>query len=173
MIAREWQRVDPRYLDEEEQRFWATIAGRQVRFEERVDFAKKLTEGTTRGALEQFLFTCAAENPNRRLRMTALADRVAMGVDRASFDDLVTLVTQAPTWEKDRAQGVRILLRGLAEGKADAPGADPLALDVAPGPRDAEDPGPPRERRVSGGEAAARRACQLARPPPRGERGRS
>jgi ribonuclease E len=121
VIAREWQRIDPRYLDEEEQRFWATIAGRQVRFEERVDFAKKLTEGTTRGALEQFLFTCAAENPNRRLRMTALADRVSMGVERASFDDLVTLVTQAPTWEKDRAQGVRILLRGLAEGKADAP----------------------------------------------------
>jgi ribonuclease E len=121
VIAREWQRIDPRYLDEEEQRFWATIAGRQVRFEERVDFAKKLTEGTTRGALEQFLFTCAAENPNRRLRMTALADRVAMVVDRASFDDLVTLVTQAPTWEKDRAQGVRVLLRGLAEGKADAP----------------------------------------------------
>jgi ribonuclease E len=121
VIAREWQRIDPRYLDEEEQRFWATIAGRQVRFEERVDFAKKLTEGTTRGALEQFLFTCAAENPNRRLRMTALADRVAMVVDRASFDDLVTLVTQAPTWEKDRAQGIRILLRGLAEGKADAP----------------------------------------------------
>jgi ribonuclease E len=122
VIAREWQRVDPRYLDEEEQRFWATIAGRQVRFEERVDFAKKLTEaGTTRAALEQFLFTCAAENPNRRLRMTALADRIAMGVDRASFDDLVTLVTQAPTWEKDRAQGVRTILRGLAEGKADAP----------------------------------------------------
>ena len=122
VIAREWQRVDPRYLDEEEQRFWATIAGRQVRFEERVEFAKKLAEGhTTRGALEQFLFTCAAENPNRRLRMTALADRVGMGVDRASFDDLVTLVTQAPTWEKDRAQGVRILLRGLAEGKVDAP----------------------------------------------------
>jgi ribonuclease E len=122
VIAREWQRIDPRYLDEEEQRFWATIAGRQVRFEERVDFAKKLTEaGTTRAALEQFLFTCAAENPNRRLRMTALADRISMGVDRASFDDLVTLVTQAPTWEKDRAQGVRIILRGLAEGKADAP----------------------------------------------------
>jgi ribonuclease E len=122
VIAREWQRVDPRYLDEEEQRFWATIAGRQVRFEERVEFAKKLAEGhTTREALEQFLFTCAAENPNRRLRMTALADRVGMGVDRASFDDLVTLVTQAPTWEKDRAQGVRILLRGLADGKVDAP----------------------------------------------------
>jgi ribonuclease E len=122
VIAREWQRVDPKYLDEDEQRFWATIAGRQVRFEERVEFAKKLTDGrASRGCLEQFLFTCAAENPNRRLRMTALADRIAMGVDRASFDDLVTLVTQAPTWEKDRAQGVRIILRGLAEGKADAP----------------------------------------------------
>jgi hypothetical protein len=122
VIAREWQRVDPRYLDEDEQRFWAQIAGRQVRFEERVDFVKKLTDGhASRGCLEQFLFTCAAENPNRRLRMTALADRVSMGVDRASFDDLVTLVTQAPTWEKDRAQGVRILLRGLADGKADAP----------------------------------------------------
>jgi ribonuclease E len=122
VIAREWQRVDPRYLDDDEQRFWAQIAGRQVRFEERVDFVKKLTEGsTTRGALEQFLFTCAAENPNRRLRMTALADRVSMGVDRAGFDDLVTLVTQAPTWEKDRASGVRVLLRGLADGKADAP----------------------------------------------------
>jgi hypothetical protein len=44
-----------------------------------------------------------------------------MGVDRASFDDLVTLVTQAPTWEKDRAQGIRVLLRGVAEAKADAP----------------------------------------------------
>ncbi len=45
VIAREWQRVDPRYLDEDEQRFWAQIAGRQVRFEERVDFVKKLTDG--------------------------------------------------------------------------------------------------------------------------------
>jgi hypothetical protein len=53
--------------------------------------------------------------------MTALADRVSMTVERADFDDLVTLVTQAPTWEKDRVQGVRILLRALADGKADAP----------------------------------------------------
>jgi hypothetical protein len=122
VIAREWQRVDPRFLDEDEQRYWATIAGRQVRFDERVEFAKKFTEGkASKAALEQFLFTCAAENPNRRLRMTALADRVSMQVDRASFDDLVTLVTQAPTWEKDRVQGVRVLLRALGEGNVDAP----------------------------------------------------
>src|SRR5207253_4861106 len=36
-------------------------------------------------------------------------------------DDLVTLVTQAPPWEKDRAAGVRILLRAIGEGKANAP----------------------------------------------------
>ena len=44
-----------------------------------------------------------------------------MRVERADFDDLVTLVAQAPPWEKDRAAGVRILLRAIAEGKPDAP----------------------------------------------------
>jgi ribonuclease E len=122
VITREWQRVDPRYLDEDEQLFWATIAGRNVRFDERVEFVKKFTEGgATKAALEQFLMACAAENPNRRLRLTALADRVSMTVDRASFDDLVTLVTQAPTWEKDRVHGVRTLLRALGDSKVDAP----------------------------------------------------
>jgi hypothetical protein len=53
--------------------------------------------------------------------MTALADRVATPVERADFDDLVTLVTQAPPWEKDRAAGVRILLRAVGDGKAVAP----------------------------------------------------
>jgi ribonuclease E len=122
VITREWQRIDPRYLDDDEQAYWAALAGRQIRFDERAEFVKKLTDGrTSRACLEQFLFSCAAENPNRRLRMTALADRVSMIVDRANFDDLVTLVTQAPTWEKDRLSGVRILLRAMGEGKADAP----------------------------------------------------
>jgi hypothetical protein len=44
-----------------------------------------------------------------------------MTVDRASFDDLVTLVTQAPPWEKDRVQGVRTLLRAIGESRPDAP----------------------------------------------------
>ncbi len=122
VIQREWQRIDPKYLDDDEQRFWATIAGRQIRFDQRAEFAKKFAEGRAgKGALEQFLATCAAENPNRRLRMTALMDRVATPVDRADFDDLVTLVTQAPPWEKDRAAGVRILLRAVGEGKPLAP----------------------------------------------------
>jgi superfamily II DNA or RNA helicase len=122
VIQREWQRVDPKYLDEDEQRFWATIAGRQMRFDERQAFVQKFTDSSaTKGALETFLSTCAAQNPNRRLRLIALADRVSMRVDRADFDDLVTLVTQAPPWEKDRAAGVRTLLRAIAEGKPDAP----------------------------------------------------
>jgi superfamily II DNA or RNA helicase len=122
VIQREWQRVDPRFLDDDEQRYWATIAGRQIRFDERASFVQKLTEGrASKGALEQFLATCAAENPNRRLRAMALQDRVSMRVDRADFDDLVTLVTQAPTWEKERLVGIRILLRAIADGKPDAP----------------------------------------------------
>ena len=122
VIQREWQRIDPRYLDEDEQRYWASIAGRQVRFEERADFVKKLSDGkASKACLEQFLATAAAENPNRRLRMMALSDRVSMTVERADFDDLVTLVIQGATWDKDRIQGARILLRAIGEGKADAP----------------------------------------------------
>ena len=122
VIQREWQRIDPKFLDEEEQRYWATIAGRQIRFDQRAEFAKKFTEAhASKPALETFLSVCAAENPNRRLRMTALQDRVSMTVERADFDDLVTLVSQAPPWDKDRAAGVRILLRAIGEGKANAP----------------------------------------------------
>jgi superfamily II DNA or RNA helicase len=120
VIGREWQRVDPSRLAADEQELWARIAGRQLRFDERQQFAEKLAR-VSRECRELFLMSCAAENPNRRLRLAALGDRVATPVDRASFDDLVTIVTSAPTWEKDRIQGVRILLRAIAEGKAEAP----------------------------------------------------
>ena len=46
---------------------------------------------------------------------------MATPVERADFDDLVTLVTQAPTWEKDRSAGIRVLLRAIGEGKPAAP----------------------------------------------------
>ncbi|MFL5915110.1 MAG: DEAD/DEAH box helicase [Gaiellaceae bacterium] len=122
VIQREWQRIDPKYLDEDEQRAWAMIAGRQIRFDERASFVQKLTDrSASKAALEQFLTTAAAENPNRRLRMMALQDRVSMRVERADFDDLVTLVTQAPTWEKERLAGIRILLRAIGAEKPDAP----------------------------------------------------
>jgi superfamily II DNA or RNA helicase len=120
VISREWERVNPARLADDEQLLWARIAGRQLRFDERQQFAEKLTK-TNREARETFLMSCAAENPNRRLRLSALGDRVAVTVDRASFDDLVTMVGSAPTWEKDRIQGVRVLLRAIGEGKVAAP----------------------------------------------------
>ncbi|MGH3027333.1 MAG: DEAD/DEAH box helicase [Gaiellaceae bacterium] len=120
VITREWERVDPGRLADDEQMLWARIAGRQVRFEERQTFAEKLARAS-RECREAFLMSCAAENPNRRLRLSALGDRVAVMVDRADFDDLVTMVTSAPTWDKDRVQGVRVLLRAIGEGKVDAP----------------------------------------------------
>jgi superfamily II DNA or RNA helicase len=122
VISREWQRIDPKYLDQDEQEFWGEIAGRQLRFDERATFVEKLTaRGASKRAMETFLSTCAAQNPNRRLRLIALADRVSMKIERADFDDLVTLVTLAPPWEKDRAAGVRIMLRAIADSKPDAP----------------------------------------------------
>ena len=120
VIQREWERVDPGRLADDEQLLWARIAGRQLRFDERQQFAEKLAKAT-RLCREAFLMSCAAENPNRRLRLSALGDRVAITVDRASFDDLVSMVTSAPTWEKDRVHGVRILLRSIGEGKVEAP----------------------------------------------------
>jgi superfamily II DNA or RNA helicase len=120
VITREWERIEPGRLAEDEQLLWARIAGRQVRFEERQTFAEKLARAS-KTCREAFLLSCAAENPNRRLRLSALGDRVAVTVDRADFDDLVTMVTSAPTWEKDRVQGVRILLRAIGEEKVEAP----------------------------------------------------
>src|SRR5262249_62148176 len=45
VIQREWQWIDPRYLDEGEQRYWASIAGRPGGFGERAGFVKKLSGG--------------------------------------------------------------------------------------------------------------------------------
>jgi superfamily II DNA or RNA helicase len=118
VIQREWQRIDPKFLDQEEQEIWGVVAGRNARFEERAELVRKFTEtGIAKTALETFLSTCAAENPNRRLRIMALADRVSMPIESADFDILVDLVSQAPTWDKDRAGGVRILLQAIAESK--------------------------------------------------------
>ena len=120
VITREWERVEPGLLGDDEQLLWARIAGRQIRFDERQQFAEKLAKAS-RETRNAFLMTCATENPNRRLRLSAVGDRVATPVDRESFDDLVTTVTSSPLWEKDRVQGIRVLLRAIGEGKVEAP----------------------------------------------------
>ena len=120
VIGREWQRTNPSKLSGDEQELWAQLAGRQVRIEERQSFAEKLAT-TSRECREMFLMACAAENPNRKLRLAALGDRVSTRVDRSDFDDLVTIVSSSPVWEKDRVQGVRVLLRAIGEGTVDVP----------------------------------------------------
>ncbi|MEZ5102571.1 MAG: DEAD/DEAH box helicase family protein [Thermoleophilia bacterium] len=120
VIAREWQRVNPAKLALDEQELWARIAGRQLRLDERQQFAEKLAK-TSRECREMFLMACAAENPNRRLRLAALGDRVGTTVHRSDFDDLVSIVSSSPVWEKDRLQGVRILLRAIGDSKIDVP----------------------------------------------------
>src|SRR5437763_15675019 len=42
VITREGPRIDPRYLDADEQRYWGSIAGPNVRFVARVEVAEKL-----------------------------------------------------------------------------------------------------------------------------------
>ena len=107
VIQREWQRVDPRFLDEDEQRYWATIAGRNVRFEERDEFVQKFTEGKR----EQGRARAVPVHLRRREPEPPPADdgarrpRLDDASTAPSFDDLVTLVTQAPTWDKDRLPG--------------------------------------------------------------------
>ena len=123
VIQREWQRIDPRFLDDDEQRFWATIAGRQIRFDERVEFVKKFTEGkASKGALEQFLATCAAENPNRRLRADrARRPRLDDGRARATSTTSSRSSRRRRPGRRTASQGVRILLRAIGDSKADAP----------------------------------------------------
>ena len=96
-----------------------------------------------------------------------------MKVERADFDDLVTLVTQAPTWEKltgCRASG-SCCARSAREGGCARP--DPRALDVEARARDAQGAGPAGERRVPGGKRLLGAARELARAPARGERGQA
>ena len=171
VIQREWQRVDPKFLDDDEQRFWATIAGRQIRFDQRAEFARKFTEGRAgKGALETFLAVCAAENPNRRLRMTALADRVATtGRARRLRRSRHARHAGAAVGEGPRRRRPDPAARDR-RGQGERARPDSRPLDVAAralGPQDARPQGEPG---VPRGEAAARRGRQLARPPARGER---
>ncbi len=67
VIQREWQRIDPRFLDDDEQRYWATIAGRQIRFDERANFVQKLTDRSATGASGRWrcrtAYRCASSVP--------------------------------------------------------------------------------------------------------------
>ncbi len=128
--ARSGSGSTPKYLDEDEQRYWATFAGGTCASRTTPSSSRSSRErGASKGALAQFLATCAAENPNRRLRMIALSDHVSTPVDGADFDDLVTLVTRRRRGKRTGCRDRQFLLRAIADGHTDAP-ADPRAVDL-------------------------------------------
>ena len=91
VIQREWQRIDPKYLDEDEQRYWATIAGRNMRFEDRTELVRKFTErGASKTALAQFLSTLRGREPE-----PAAADDRALGPRRRRRSSARTSTTSS------------------------------------------------------------------------------
>ena len=70
---------------------------------------------------ELFLFTCAAENKHRKLRLAALGDLSSQRPSQTTFAMACRLVEAAPTWQQDRGQGARVLLLAMGDGKIDAP----------------------------------------------------
>ena len=163
----------PRYLDEDEQRYWASIAGRQVRFEERSEFVEKLTDGkASKVCLEQFLTTAAAENPNRRLRMMALADRVSMTVSGP------TSTISSPSSLRPhpgRRTGCRDRASCPGRSAKEKPMRRNRSWPAGPG----SSPGRRGRRRTARSARSSRRRSDCSAPwrsfawsPPRGERGK-
>ena len=122
VIGREWQRVDPRYLDEDEQKYWATIAGppgplrgphrlRQEAHRGRRDegLPRAVPLHVRRGEPEP----AAAHDRARRPRLDGHRPR---GLRRPGHDrDPGADLGEGPL------PGIRTLLRALGDGKVDAP----------------------------------------------------
>ena len=172
VIQREWQRIDPKFLDEDEQRFWGEIAGRQMRFDERAAFVEKLTErGASKGALETVPLDLRRAEPEP----AAAADRAR----RPRLDAGRARRLRRPRHARHAGAAVGEGPRGRRADpaardrrrEARRARSDPRALDVEARARGAQAARPQGVAGVPGREAAARRARELARPPARGERG--
>jgi hypothetical protein len=120
VIANQWKLVDASKLALDEQRAWAVVAARSVTPADVHQLAERiaLLEPEAR---ELFLFTCAAENKHRRLRLTALGDLAAQRPSQTTFAMACRLVEAAPPWQQDRGQGGRVLLLAMGDGKIEAP----------------------------------------------------
>ena len=144
VIQREWQRIDPKYLDDDEQRFWATIAGRQIRFDQRAEFAKKFAEGRAEQGRARAVprhVRCGEPEP------PATHDRAHGSRRDAGRPGRL----RRPRHAGDAGAAVGEGPRGGRphpaprdrRGKAGRAGPDPRALDVAARPRNPQGAGPP------------------------------
>ena len=179
VIQREWQRIDPKYLDDDEQRFWATIAGRQIRFDQRAEFAQEVRRGSRR----QGRARAVPRDVRRREPESSPADDGAHG-SRRDADRPRRL--RRPRHARHAGAAVGEGPRGRRpdppprgrRGEAARARSDPRALDVAARPRDAQGAGsrasrpssprrsgcsaPPRTRAATGTRRTSNRLVQVA-----------
>ncbi len=120
VIAQQWKLVDASKLALDEQRAWAVVAARSVTQSDVATLAVRIA-ALQPEARELFLYTCAAENRHRRLRLTALGDLAAQRPSQTTFAMACRLVEAAPTWQQDRGQGARVLLLAMGDEKIEAP----------------------------------------------------
>jgi hypothetical protein len=120
VIAEQWRLVDASKLPLDEQRAWAVVAARSVTPADAQALAERIA-ALAPEARELFLFTCAAENKHRKLRLAALGDLASQRPSQTTFAMVCRLVEAAPTWAQDRGQGARVLLLAMGDGKIEAP----------------------------------------------------
>jgi hypothetical protein len=120
VIANQWRLVDATKLALDEQRAWSVVAARQLTPADVQLLAERAT-ALDPEARELFSYTCAAENRHRRLRLMALGDLAAQRPSQTTFAMACRLVEAAPPWHQDRAQGARVLLLAMGDGKIEAP----------------------------------------------------
>ena len=120
VIANQWRLVDASKLPIDEQRAWAVVAARAVTPADVQQLAERIA-ALQPESRELFLFTCAAENKHRKLRLAALGDLSSQRPSQTTFAMACRLVEAAPTWQQDRGQGARVLLLAMGDGKIDAP----------------------------------------------------
>ena len=120
VIAREWQRVDPKFLDEDEQEFWGEIAGRQLRFDERAAFVEKLT---ARGASKRAMETVPLDVRRAEPEPPPAADRAR----RPCLDEGRARRLRRPRHARDAGvrRGRRTALPGCASCCARSPRGSP------------------------------------------------
>jgi hypothetical protein len=120
VIANQWRLVDASKLPLDEQRAWAVVAARSVTPADVQMLAERIA-ALQPESRELFLFTCAAENRHRKLRLAALGDLSSQRPSQTTFAMACRLVEAAPTWQQDRGQGARVLLLAMGDGKIEAP----------------------------------------------------
>ena len=132
VIANQWRLVDASKLPIDEQRAWAVVAARAVTPADAQQLAERIA-ALQPESRELFLFTCAAENKHRKLRLAALGDLSSQRPSQTTFAMACRLVEAAPTWQQDRGPGCARAAAGHGRRQDRCPDRPDRGLDVAAG----------------------------------------